>query len=228
MKKAFTIISVILIQTIGLAQKNFIDQNYITVTGKAEMHIAPDEIYIIILINEDDKKGKVSVENQEAKLLSELKSLGIDTDKAIKIKKMNNNYQESFLKKDAVVKVKEFELLVNNTIQLQKVFSLLETLEISSAHISKVGHSKIEGFKKEVKINAIKAAKEKANYLTSAINQTIGNAILIEELNNNTNSFNAYELSNVQVTGYAARTTNQYEFENIVLTESIRIYFQLK
>ena len=35
--------------------KNFIDQNYIEVTGNSEMEISPDLIYIKILINEKDK-----------------------------------------------------------------------------------------------------------------------------------------------------------------------------
>ena len=226
MKKIFTLVSVLLIHTIGLAQKNFIDQNYITVKGKAEMHIAPDEIYINILIDENDKKGGISVEKQEAKLISGLKSLGIDINQAVKVKNFNSDYQKMFLKKDDFIKTKKFELLVKNTDQLQKVFNLLEKLEVSNAHISKTNHSKIESFKKEVKVNAITAAKSKAEYLSAAINQTIGKAILINELNTN----NFYGLANnVQLLeSREQQGSNQYEFGNIILTESVEVYFELK
>ena len=226
MKKIFTLVSILLIHTIGLAQKNFIDQNYITVKGKAEMHIAPDEIYINILIDENDKKGGISVEKQEAKLISGLKSLGIDINQAVKVKNFNSDYQKMFLKKDDIIKTKKFELLVKNTDQLQKVFNLLEKLEVSNAHISKTNHSKIESFKKEVKVNAITAAKSKAEYLSAAINQTIGKAILINELNTN----NIYGLANnVQMLeSREQQGSNQYEFGNIILTESVEVYFELK
>ncbi|MDA3891149.1 MAG: hypothetical protein PF517_05735 [Salinivirgaceae bacterium] len=41
--------------------KNFIDQNYIEVTGKAELNVVPDEIFLKILISEKDTKNKISV-----------------------------------------------------------------------------------------------------------------------------------------------------------------------
>lgn len=49
-----------------------------------------------------------------------------------------------------------------------KVFEKLDELKIVDAYISKVSHSKLEEFKKEVRVMAIKAAKEKANYLLTA------------------------------------------------------------
>ncbi len=60
MRKLFTLLflitcSALIAQTGG---KNFIDQNYIEVTGKAEMEILPDEVYLRILLNEKDFKGK--------------------------------------------------------------------------------------------------------------------------------------------------------------------------
>ena len=56
------LLTTILFSSIAFAQngeKNFIDQNYIEVTGKAELEIAPDRIYIQIRLNEKDlKKAK--------------------------------------------------------------------------------------------------------------------------------------------------------------------------
>ena len=61
--------------------KNFIDQNYIEITGIVETEITPDEIYLSIIINEKDKKGKISVEQQETAMIKKLKQLGIDLKK---------------------------------------------------------------------------------------------------------------------------------------------------
>ena len=44
-----------------IGEKNFIDKNYIEVTGKAEMEFTPDKIYIQLLLNEKDAKAKNSV-----------------------------------------------------------------------------------------------------------------------------------------------------------------------
>jgi uncharacterized protein YggE len=38
--------------------KNFIDQPYIEVTGKADMEVVPDEIYLTIRISELDTRAK--------------------------------------------------------------------------------------------------------------------------------------------------------------------------
>ena len=45
--------------------KNFIDQPYIEVTGKAELEVVPDEIYLTIVIDEKDNKAKQSLEELE-------------------------------------------------------------------------------------------------------------------------------------------------------------------
>ena len=45
--------------------KNFIDQPYIEVTGTIETEISPNEIYLNIVLNENNNKGKLSIEDQE-------------------------------------------------------------------------------------------------------------------------------------------------------------------
>ena len=57
----------------------------------------------------------------------------------------------------------------------------MDSLGISKAFVSKYSHSKMDEYKKQIKINAIKAAKEKATYLLEAIGEKSGKAINIEE-----------------------------------------------
>jgi len=49
--------------------------------------------------------------------------------------------------------------------------------------ISRVSHSKLQTFKRELKIQAVKAARDKAIYLAEAINEKAGEAITINEPN---------------------------------------------
>ena len=215
--------------TIGFGQKNFIDHNYITVTGNAQLEIDPDEIYIDILIHESDQP-KWSLEELENKMTTGLKSLGVDTDNCLKVKDFYSHYQKRMLRENEVLKTKKYELCVSNTSQMQNVFILLENLKISNASLAGIDHSEIEKFKQEVKINAIKAAKQKAEVLTEAIGQAIGRAILIEE-----STFNLYgHINTINVANRKIDLQSNYknesipDIENIELESSIKVYFELK
>ena len=93
--------------------KNFIDQNYIEVTGKGEMEITPDEIYIQIVINESDNKGKESLEMLEKKMLAKLQTIGIDLKKDFSVKDINSNFKNYLLKKTDIFTSKEYQLIVH-------------------------------------------------------------------------------------------------------------------
>jgi uncharacterized protein YggE len=54
-------------------------------------------------------------------------------------------------------------------------------MRIVEAGISRVNHSQLTEFKKELEIMAIKAAKEKASYLLNAIGENLGKPIYISE-----------------------------------------------
>ena len=61
------------------------------------------------------------------------------------------------------------------------VFQELESLGISNINIERIDHSELDKFREEVKVAAIKAAKQKAEALAGAIDQSIGKAIYILE-----------------------------------------------
>jgi len=211
-------------------EKNFIDQPYIEVTGKIEMEIIPNEIIISIVLNENDKRGKISIENQEKQLISSLKSIGIDIEKQLSIKDYTGNYLKKFLAKNEVSKIKNFELLVNNGKTLDKVFQLCDTLEISNTSIVEVSHSDIERLRRQNKIEALKVAKTKASEYAEAINQKIGNAIhIIENKNDNLNfiSNNSIQLRGVSSNLYGSRSNDNLfktpEFRKIKLTASVQV-----
>lgn len=221
-----------------LSQKNFLDTNYIQVTGTVESKITPDKIYISITINEKDKKGKVSVEMQEAKMIQQLKSTGIDLKKNLSIHSFNSSFNTYFLKKNDVLKVKKYTLLVNNTDHLGQVFEIFDRLEISNVFISKVDHSNMENLKLEAKIKAIKTAKKKALTYAKAIDQTIGNALLITEKNiqnyNASNAIYGARDNNVVIRGYGSLNIKNKDiegrinFNDITISASVEATFELK
>jgi len=222
--------SIIFAQT---GTKNFIDQNYIEVTGKAEMEIVPDDIYIRILINEKDFKGK-SLADIEKLMYDKLNELGFDLSKDLALKDLVSNFQYYWFIKADVQLSKEYQLLVHDAKTAGKVFVELQKLGISNASIDMVENSKITDYRREVKIAAIKAAQEKARSLALAINQDIGRAIYIQEIENPSRALTG-SVSNIAIRGYSS--SNIYgsrapepdiEFEKIKLEYNIVVRFELK
>ena len=82
---------------VSAQEKNFIDTPYIEVTGKAEMEVVPDEIYVGITINEKDNKGKVSVDQQEQEMFKQLKEIGIDVEKDLVVQDMSSDLQSDLV-----------------------------------------------------------------------------------------------------------------------------------
>lgn len=211
-------------------EKNFIDQNYIEVTGKAEMEIAPDEITMRIILNEKDFK-RVSLDEIENQMLGKLRAIGVDIDKDVTVKDQASIFRTKIFSRDILLS-KEFLVVVHNTTDAQRVFDEMARINISNISIVKLSHSKMEAYNRQVKINAIKAAKDKAQLLTQAIGQSIGNALYIKELYY---SPNPIAQSNILVKQKTLEyeedkgiSTKSYNFENIKIQSSILCRFDLK
>ena len=165
----------------GQAGDPKIENNYIEVTGYSEMQVIPDEIYIGITIRERyDGREKITIDSIEKDLKAKLAKLGIDP-KNLTLSDANSDFVKVQWAKKNVLTTKDYDLKVATASEVSKVYEELSEIKIQDLRIDKVNHSKMEDFKKEVKINAIKDGKEKATYLLSAIGSQIGNPIRITE-----------------------------------------------
>lgn len=232
MKRLLLILLIIPSLTNGQpGEKNFIDQNYIEVTGRSEMEITPDLIYIKILVNEKDSKSKTPLADRENQMISKLKELGIDINKDLLIKDISSNFKYYWLTKNDILLSKEYQLLVKDGKTASQVFIQLESIGISNVSIDKLDNSNIENHRREVKIAAIKAAKEKADALTNAIGQNSGRAIYIREQENNFTTGQQLN-SNVIIRGnasiYGSSAQPEMDFEKIRLEYSVMCRFELK
>jgi hypothetical protein len=210
---------------------------YIEVDGTAEKEVVPDEIYIGIIIHEKYvNKVKITIEEQEEKLKSGIKSLGIDLEN-LYLSDANADYVKVRWQKKDVLTMKEYTLKVSNATTVGQVFLELEKLEITDAYISKVNHSKMDSLRKEVKILAIKAAKDKAEYLLTAIGEQTGKPLIIREVDGSSNQ--AYSnvsrgvsSENLGVNYYTEKNKdkegNEIQFQKIKIKTSIYIKFLIK
>ncbi|MEN6569354.1 MAG: SIMPL domain-containing protein [Rikenellaceae bacterium] len=182
MKKICTVTAALLVITLSLPaqEKNFIDQNYIEITASAEKEVSPNEIYISITIEEKDNKNNNSLEKQERDMFSRLKTLGIDLEKEMQVKDMETQLQEYFLKKNSVVTSKSYQLKINSTDLLFKVFKELEKMSIPNVNIIRTDVSDKESIKNDVMIIAINKAKQRAELLANSLGRKLGKAIYIQ------------------------------------------------
>jgi len=211
-------------------EKNFIDRPYLEVTGRAEMEVVPDRIYMNISINEKDSKGKVVLAQLEKDLLAKLKELGIDTKKDLSISDMSSNFKKYLMKGTDIVTSKEYELVVGSAQMAGNVLMALEKIGISNVSIERVDHSQMEQFRREVKVKAIKAAKEKASDMASAIGQTAGKALYIQEVDFGMSPMMgrlAGMDSNVRFKAEASDSSADVAFEKIHLEYQVNARFEL-
>ncbi|PIA81902.1 hypothetical protein BFR04_13205 [Gaetbulibacter sp. 4G1] len=216
-------------------EKNFIDQPYIEVTGQIETEIIPNEIYLNIELDENDKKGKISIEQQENQMITILKSLNIDLDKNFSILDFNGYYKRKFLGDDKVTKKKHYELIVNDGETLGKVYQALDRIDVSNIHITKTSHSDIEKIRRDTKLKALKVAKEKANDYATVINQTIRKALFVQEqatnslnrLNGNANGIVIRGYSNIYGSRGKQEKIQDLNIKTITIAASVKAKFSL-
>jgi uncharacterized protein len=216
--------------------KNFIDQNYIEVTGKSTMEVSPDEIYIKIFLNEKEIKSKTLAEVEKS-MFGKFTEMGFDLSKDLAIKDLISNFQHYWLAKSDILLSKQYQLLVHDAKTAGKVFMELQKLGISNVSVDRVENSKITEYRRDVKVAAIKAAQEKAKVLALAINQDLGRAIYIQEVEYNADITNALsgKVSGIRIRGYSNTVLSEpsapdpdIEFEKIPLEYNIIVRFELK
>jgi len=208
----------------------------ITVTGSAEMEVVPDEIYVQITLKEYEKKGtKIELEKIKEEFLQRAKSIGI-ADANIAIASYDG-YTDLWIrrrkqKKDEMYASIAYQIKFTNSKQIDELVSKLDDDATTNFQLVKTTHSKLNEFRKQLKINAIKAAKEKAGYLAAAIDETVGTAVSISE--GSESGFEPYQYrlgaqSNVIYAKDATyESTPEVDFKKLKLRFEINVVFALK
>jgi uncharacterized protein len=213
--------------------KNFIDQPYISVSGYADTFVTPNEIFIKITLSEKDSRDRVSVEEQETKLINGLNVLGINTTTNLSVFDFGSNYRFYLLKKRDVIKTKQYTLKVADAVTVSKVFMMLEEQDISNAAIDRVNHSDIEQIRNMTRVKAVENAKQKAISMTAILQQTIGPAIHIsdEETQEKAGAY-AQRRGRLQKSEYEIEKykyeTPKLSFEKIIIEAAVSVQFILK
>lgn len=234
MKKIMLMAAALMVATLSVsaqAVQPATYENTIDVTGRSQMEVVPNEIYVRIVIDEPALKQKQTVEKMETDMIAALKKLGINTDKDLKIGNMSSGYQDYFLKKNEARTTATYELKVADVQLLGKVYQRLESLGISNINIVRLSHSNIREFQNQMRVEALKNAQQIAQILAGAVNQKAGRAVQITDYNND--MYVPAPRAEVMYMSKAAGANDslydtELEFKNIKLTYSVQAKFALE
>lgn len=214
MKKANYIVLLMIVvcfATVASAQ-TAAEKRVIEVTGSAETLITPNEFTFKITLYEriEDKK-KLTIEMQEANLKTELSNLGVDVNKDLTIFDLNSTYISRKKTKDTLGS-KDYRLKIRDLAKIERLQEIADRLNIANLDLIESTHTDLTVFRKETKMEAVKAAKAKAEYMLGAISEKVGKAVFIQEIPDE---------SEPRAFGYGLMTNaNSNRTSNVITTDS--------
>lgn len=213
------------------------DKPRIEVVGTAEQKVEPDIIYVSIILKEKFKDGtKITVESQEEKFKSELIAIGLNIDR-LTLTDANTETIRINKKSKKIITTKTYNLKLSNVADVRKTFAIIDKMEISDATITGTDISNRIEILKNTRIEAIKAAKKKAEYLLDAIGQQLDKPIVIREIEEGgfdysvANTFMSGRILNKQANTLAESEQNDVTdltIEKITISAKIYVEYGIK
>lgn len=202
----------------------------IEVNGSAEQEVLPDEIYVSISLREyfkdKDNKNKIDIMVLEKQLQKAVEEAGIPKENfsigAI------NGYREWWGKKKPTtfLETKNYILKVSNLYKIDGIVSKVEEKGVAGINIDRYEFSKIEQLRRDIKIKALQAAKEKAKYLLEGIGEQLGEAIEIIEIDNGYTPQPVY--SNMMMRSAKMEMAADAMPESTIDVQKIKVRYEMK
>lgn len=170
------------------------DLGFIEVIGSSEMVVQPNEIEFEIKIIPGTNK---TIEKSEKKLFDILSEHGISKEDVRFTDLHHYNYWYYWWH----YRSREYKTFTFTLAKKTELFELVKEFNpnwVSHLRVSKTTHSNIQNFREQVKIDAMKAAKNKANYLLNSVGQKPGLLVEVVEINAEANKPQPYYWYNNQ------------------------------
>jgi uncharacterized protein YggE len=208
----------------------------IEVYGQAEEEITPDEIYFSITLKEyqGDGKEKLRIDQLERTLYKTVKELGIKEEDFRVENVYGYNYDWYRKKKpqrEEFLASKKYAIKLGDLNQVNELLASLDAKGIQSTNVDRYSHSRIEQYRKDLKIKALQNAKEKASYLLEGLDEQLGGILEVQEVDTGGDAPPVYYR---QARGMAmasaemADASPEIDFQKIKLSFRMRAVFKIQ
>lgn len=220
--------------TVSGFSQNVDTRRRIEVSGSAEAEVTPDIIYVSISLKEyfrdNANKKKVEIDEMERQLQTAVLNAGIPKEDFTINNISSFNYTLEKKKNPEFLARKQYRIKVTDLKKFNQIIGAVEPKGIEYTNIESYDYSKIESLKQELKVKALKAAKDKATYLASAVDDKVGDALEIQEINNESYPQPMYRANVMMMDRASAEQAAMpdIDFKKIKLNYQMRAVFELK
>ncbi|MEM9545332.1 MAG: SIMPL domain-containing protein [Bacteroidota bacterium] len=204
---------------------------YITVTGSAEVELQPDELELQITLKEfhrSSSNGKVSLEELENQFYEVLEANNISKDNVL-LNTSKYNWYRWWSYRSHSVGQKTLILKVSTEDDLMSLVKQLSFEGLHSLQVTNTTSSKAQAMRKEIKIKAMLAAREKAEYLLESMGEEVGQVLVVQEVNDRYSSNNYSGTKALSNFSTSVSSTNEIEgIPSIQIRYEITAKFAIK
>ncbi len=211
-------------QTVDLRRK-------IEVSGTAEQEVTPDIIYVSISLKEYiDGKSKTTIDVLERQLQKAVADAGVPKEDFTINNLSSYNYTLQKKKNPDFLASKQYRIKFHDLNAYNQILAGLDAKGVQSTNIESYDYTKIESLKKDLKIKALLAAREKATYLLIAIGDHLGSALAIQEVSNDIYPQPVYRANVMMMksaSADAAAPQDDIDVKKIKLSSQMNVTFEI-
>lgn len=230
MKKLIAIAFVTLFSVSAMAQQVDLRKK-INVSGTAEQEVTPDIIYIGISLKEylenNNSKKKVDLTTLEKQLFAAVQKAGIAKENLTINDLSSWSYVTEKKKNPDFLASKQYRLKVGDLNKFNAIIASIDPKGIASTNIESYDYSKIAELKKELKIKALLAARDKATYMVEALGNKLGGVLDIQDGGDNAMQ-PVYRNYAMKTTMSDAESAPEIDFKKIKLSFTVNTIFEIK
>lgn len=203
----------------------------ISVSGTAETEVTPDIIYIGVSLKEyfkdNNSKKKVEITELENQLIAAVLKAGIAKEDLMINNVSSYNYATEKKKNPDFLASKQYRLKVADLNKFNQIMESIDAKGVAYTNIESYDYSKMDALKKDLKIKALMAAKDKATYMVTALGEKLGGVIEIQDGGDNAIQ-PVYRNYMMKAEMADAAPAQEIDFKKIKLNFSVNAIFEIK
>jgi len=165
----------------AFAQDDNVKEHFIEVTGTAYREIEPNEIYVVIRLKEfEENRQKKSLEQLDKEFFKATRDADIDRDR-VTLADAGSDLDKFRRKDKESYREKSYQIILRSAAELDKLIQALSNVKVDAVDITRLHHTDYEKIRMDLKVEALKAARDKAATLLSAIDARIGKPLMIRD-----------------------------------------------